>query len=257
MEWKEVFTVDKPVLAMLHLMGSELFGAGRGRVLHDPAYEPVQAVLELARGTGGVVFSRVNRSCPGGPGAFGAHQVHGAGVFLGVHNGQREHQNAHAAHPVRKAAPIQHAAAQRLYVGEDRRARGGKAAHRLEQSVNKVGDGPAEPEGQRAEQADGYPRKGHGDKAAARQKFAALGAAPAHGAQRKAHGRAQRRGPHKGARVLRIAVPQAQRQRGKEERRLHQQNAPQHGAHHTVHHAARSFTVQTNRSYASRPLRRL
>lgn len=33
----------------------ELFGAGRGRVLHDPAYEPVQAVLELARGTGGVV----------------------------------------------------------------------------------------------------------------------------------------------------------------------------------------------------------
>lgn len=33
----------------------ELFGAGRGRVLHDPAYEPVQAVLELARGTGGVM----------------------------------------------------------------------------------------------------------------------------------------------------------------------------------------------------------
>ena len=33
----------------------ELFGAGRGRELHDPAYEPVQAVLELARGTGGVV----------------------------------------------------------------------------------------------------------------------------------------------------------------------------------------------------------
>ena len=33
----------------------ELFGAGRGRVLHDPAYESVQAVLELARGTGGVV----------------------------------------------------------------------------------------------------------------------------------------------------------------------------------------------------------
>lgn len=33
----------------------ELFGAGRGRVLHDPVYEPVQAVLELARGTGGVV----------------------------------------------------------------------------------------------------------------------------------------------------------------------------------------------------------
>lgn len=33
----------------------ELFGAGRGRVLHDPAYEPVQAVLELAHGTGGVV----------------------------------------------------------------------------------------------------------------------------------------------------------------------------------------------------------
>lgn len=33
----------------------ELFGAGRGRVLHDPAYEPVQAVLELARGTSGVV----------------------------------------------------------------------------------------------------------------------------------------------------------------------------------------------------------
>ena len=24
----------------------QLFGAGRGRVLHDPAYEPVQAVLE-------------------------------------------------------------------------------------------------------------------------------------------------------------------------------------------------------------------
>ena len=36
-------------------LSRELFGAGRGRVLHDPAYEPVQAVLELARGTGGVV----------------------------------------------------------------------------------------------------------------------------------------------------------------------------------------------------------
>ncbi len=33
----------------------QLFGAGRGRVLHDPAYEPVQAVLEMARCTGGVV----------------------------------------------------------------------------------------------------------------------------------------------------------------------------------------------------------
>ena len=33
----------------------ELFGSGHGKVLHDPAYEPVEKVLELAHETQGVV----------------------------------------------------------------------------------------------------------------------------------------------------------------------------------------------------------
>ena len=58
-------------------------------------------------------------------------------------------------------APDQHTVAQRLHVGEDGGAGGGKAGYDFEQGVQIEGDLSAEGEGERAHRGDKQPSQGH------------------------------------------------------------------------------------------------
>ena len=82
------------------------------------------------------------------PGALGPQQVDGLAT---VHpdDGQHEHQNAHAADPVRKTAPEDHAAVKRLDRGQNARASRRKAGDHLEHRVQIRRDLPRERKRQR------------------------------------------------------------------------------------------------------------
>ena len=69
----------------------------------------------------------------GGTGAFRPEQV--VGLAAHIHQRQHEHQNAHAPQPVGEAAPEEHPVVQRLHIGQDAGAGGGKAGNRLKHGV--------------------------------------------------------------------------------------------------------------------------
>ena len=83
-------------------------------------------------------------------GTFRPHQVHGKTLALltAGGNGQQEHQHAHTAYPVGKAAPVQKALRQRLHIGEDRGTGSGKAGNGFKKGINKVGDLTGEEKGE-------------------------------------------------------------------------------------------------------------
>ena len=68
------------------------------------------------------------------PRALGTQEMDALPAFH-FDDGQHEYQNAHAAQPVRKAPPEEHAAAERLDVRQDARARRCKAGDHLEHRV--------------------------------------------------------------------------------------------------------------------------
>ena len=147
------------------------------------------------------------------PGAFRAHQVHARARALARlrHDGEQEHEDAHAAEPVAEAAPVEVAARKRLHVAEDRGARRRKAGDNLKQRVDVVRGLPAEAEGQRAEQREHDPRDARGRKALLRVEAAA--AAPAEKHQRKADNRHQHHRDRIGRNVARLPVVQGDQKR--------------------------------------------
>ena len=103
----------------------------------------------------------------GRAGAFRAEQMD-ALPALEPQDRHHEHQNAHAADPVRKAAPEQHAVAQRLDVRQDGRAGRREAGDHLKHRVEIRRDLARQRERHRADQRQHNPAQRHGHKAVAR-----------------------------------------------------------------------------------------
>ena len=84
-------------------------------------------------------------------------------AVAGAHgqDGHNEHQHAHAAYPMGKAAPEQHAPAQGLDLGQDAGAGGGKAGDRFKKGVHKIGNIPGDNKGQGTENRHQHPSQGH------------------------------------------------------------------------------------------------
>ena len=100
-------------------------------------------------------------------GHLGAHDVHRAVAAHGQH-GQHEHEDAHAADPVRKQPPEHAAAGHALRRCDDAGAGRGQTRDRLKQGVDVVRDVAREHEQQRAEQRHGDPRQADDQKTVAR-----------------------------------------------------------------------------------------
>ena len=99
-----------------------------------------------------------------GTGALRLHQIH---LRAARHRQdcKQKYQHAHAADPVRKAAPEQRAVRQRLHVGNNACARRGKAGDGLKQRVRKMRNLAGKDEGQGAENTEYDPAEGDRDKA--------------------------------------------------------------------------------------------
>ena len=158
------------------------------------------------------------------PGALGPQQVDG---LAAVHpdDGQHEHQNAHAADPVRKAAPEQHALVELLHRGQDARAGGGKAGDHLEHGVEIKRDLPRKRERQRADERKHDPAERHCDQPFFRVHDGPLAAAQPQ-RQRTEHCRAQHHPEEIPAAYL--MVDQRHEQRRQHQRGPDQQHRAQH-----------------------------
>ena len=140
-------------------------------------------------------------------------------------DGQHEHENAHAADPVRKAPPEKHAAVKRLDRREDAGTRGRKAGDHLEHRVEVKRDLPRQRERQRAHERQHDPAQRDSDQALLRVHGAALSAAQAE-RQRAQHGRTQQH-PQKIPAVL-FPINDRHQQRQQHERGLDQKHRAQH-----------------------------
>ena len=112
-------------------------------------------------------------------GHLGAHDVHRAVAAHGQH-GQHEHEDAHAADPVRKQPPEHTAAGHALRRCDDAGTGRGQTRDRLEQGVDVVRDIAREHKRDRAEQRHGDPRQADDEKTVARGDAAGLGAHAPH-----------------------------------------------------------------------------
>ena len=141
-----------------HGVYGRVVGRHAGEHQRDELYERHRAVdrIEYARR----IAHLGHDLAQAGARAFGAHQMRRAAGHL-RNERQREHQHAHAADPVGKAAPEHHAVARRVEVGQHSRAGGRKAGGRFKQRVGKIGQHAAEHKRHRAEHAQQNPRKRH------------------------------------------------------------------------------------------------
>ena len=103
----------------------------------------------------------------GGTRYLGAHQMNGLSTRT-WQNGQHEYQNAHAANPVRKAAPEQYAARQMLNGGQNGGTGGGKSGNSFKECIDGIGDRSAEEKGECAKQRHQNPGCADAHKALAR-----------------------------------------------------------------------------------------
>ena len=78
------------------------------------------------------------------------HKMHTGLLHIGQHHGK--HQHAHAAYPVGKASPEEHALRQSLHVRQDGRSCGGKPGNRLKKSVHVAGNASGQGKGHSAKQ---------------------------------------------------------------------------------------------------------
>ena len=174
-----------------------------------------------------------------GAGAFGLHQIACAVAQTG-HQGQKQHQHAHAAHPLGLAAPEQDAGRQRLHSGQNGSAGGGQTRGRFKQGVHIGGDSAGEGIGQSAEYGQHHPAQGHSGIAVTTLHPAALHLQQLCGAaqQRADDDRCDK------DLAASVAVVYAQQQRQQKKTGLH----PQHIAYGTgdqsnVHEKNTSFSV--------------
>ena len=142
-----------------------------------------------------------------------------------ANDGQHEHENAHAADPVRQASPEEHAAVKRLNRRQNARAGRRKAGDHLEHRVEIKRDLPRERERQRPHERQHDPAQRDGDQALLRVHGAALPAAQAE-RQRAQHGRTQQH-PQKIPAVF-LPVNDRHQQRQQHERGLDQKHRAQH-----------------------------
>ena len=97
-------------------------------------------------------------------GHFRLEDVHGAvGQLFG--DDRHQHQHAHAANPVGKAAPEQVAALHGFYIRQNGGAGGGKAADCFKKGIHIRGDVTAEDKGKSADGGEHQPANGHDGKA--------------------------------------------------------------------------------------------
>lgn len=96
----------------------------------------------------------------GGTGRFGSKQLDAADAEQ-WENGHREHDDTHAAYPLREAPPIQDALRYAFNVSEDGCAGGGHTGHGFEKSIGDVGYGPAHQVGQHPKAHHRQPAKSH------------------------------------------------------------------------------------------------
>ena len=82
-----------------------------------------------------------------------------------IHQSQHEHQDAHAAQPVREAPPEQHTLVQGFHLGQDAGAGGGEAGDHFKHRVQIAGNLPRKGEGRRADEGDEDPGQGRQDEA--------------------------------------------------------------------------------------------
>ena len=180
---------------------AEAAGARGAEGVHDAleqrhAADPQKDDLQKGHAHVDLVQNACSVPCAGhqlahyGAGHLRAHDVDGAVGDAG-HQCHHEHQHAHAAHPVGKAAPEQQAPAHDLHICQDRRAGGGEAADGLEEGVDVGGDLPGDVEGQRTQRGDRHPGQRHGDEALSGVDH--LGFRPAQQRQRKARRQRNRR----------------------------------------------------------------
>ena len=157
-----------------------------------------------------------------GPGHLRLENVDGA--VRGVHQHHHEHQYAHAADPVGKAAPKQHAPAQRLHIRQYRGPGGGKAADRLEKGVDIGGDLLRKHKRQRPDGGQHDPGQSHDHKSVLNG--AGPPSAPAQQAQQGAGDRSQHNGEGK-AEGASLPIQQRHRHGQHQKRRLYQHHAAQ------------------------------
>ena len=180
------------------------------------------------------------------PGALGPQQVDG---LAAVHpdDGQHEHQNAHAADPVRKAAPEQHAVAQRLDVGQNCRACRRKARDRLKKSIDKGRYLAGDDKRQCAENRHQHPDKRHDGQAVAGVDFRVFGGAQAGYQAQRQH---DQRRPQEGKHNAPLAVDGGAAHGKEHEGCFDQEDAPQHKPYHFIVHG-RALTLQCRAASAA------
>ena len=182
----------------------------------------------------------------GRAGDLSAHQVHGAAVRHGQHR-HRKNKNAHTADPVGKAAPEQDTVAQRLNIGQNRGAGGRKARNHLKKGVHKGRDLAGDDKGKRTENRQQHPDQRHDGQTVAGVDLGVLGAFQA--GSKAQHQQDQHRDQECGDRGP-LAVNRCAPHGKEHQRRLDQEDAPQHKPYHFIIHAA-ALTLQCHAARAA------
>ena len=194
-----------------------------------------------------------NQLAHAGAGAFRPEQVHSealASVCAGD-NGQQEHQNAHAAHPVAEAAPVHDALGQAFHLRKNGSAGGGKAGDDFKKRIDKFGDCTGEHEGQASGQGEDDPAQGHADHAVRRIEVALC--APAQEPQQAGNDQQQHHGDQKRLHRGVLATVQADEHGGDHKESFQQQDLGDETPRHFVVHS-RCLTRRC-RSAAAEPRR--
>ena len=155
------------------------------------------------------------------------------------HHRDHQNQHAHAAHPVREAAPELHGMAHGFHVGQDGRAGGRKAGDRLKEGVDIAGDAAADHKGECADGGHSDPGQGRDQKALLRVDGLILGLETP--AQEPADRQGQGDDDQKGEDAL-VPIDQRDQQGKNQQDRFQHQDAPQQVIYHFPIHSSAPVT---------------